>query len=75
MIFILLWRPLSASSTGGALRPTPHKDGIVEGEAEPIPPVPRYIYHHHIFDPPKTGKIAVKVINHYGNEVLMAYEV
>jgi hypothetical protein len=44
-------------------------------EAEPIRPGPRYIYHHHIFDPPKTGKIAVKVINHYGNEVLKAYEV
>jgi adenine-specific DNA-methyltransferase len=22
------------------------------------------------FDPPKTGKIAIKVINHYGDEVL-----
>jgi adenine-specific DNA-methyltransferase len=27
------------------------------------------------FDPPKTGKIAVKVINHYGDEVLRVYEV
>jgi adenine-specific DNA-methyltransferase len=27
------------------------------------------------FDPPKTGKIAVKVINHYGDEVLKVYEV
>ena len=27
------------------------------------------------FDPPKTGKIAVKVINHYGDEVLNVYEV
>jgi len=27
------------------------------------------------FDPPKTGKIAIKVINHYGDEVLKAYEV
>ncbi len=27
------------------------------------------------FDPPKTGKIAVKVINHYGDEVLKIYEV
>jgi adenine-specific DNA-methyltransferase len=25
------------------------------------------------FDPPKTGKIAVKVINHYGDEVLKVY--
>ncbi len=25
------------------------------------------------FDPPATGKIAVKVINHYGDEVLRAY--
>ena len=27
------------------------------------------------FDPPSTGKIAVKVINHYGDEVLKVYEV
>ncbi|MFQ5340672.1 MAG: site-specific DNA-methyltransferase [Anaerolineae bacterium] len=27
------------------------------------------------FDPPETGKIAVKVINHYGDEVLHVYEV
>ena len=25
------------------------------------------------FDPPKTGRIAVKVINHYGDEVLKVY--
>jgi len=29
----------------------------------------------YLFDPPKTGKIAVKVINHYGDEVLKVYEV
>jgi adenine-specific DNA-methyltransferase len=27
------------------------------------------------FDPPTTGKIAIKVINHYGDEVLKVYEV
>ena len=27
------------------------------------------------FDPPESGKIAVKVINHYGDEVLQVYEV
>jgi adenine-specific DNA-methyltransferase len=27
------------------------------------------------FDPPETGKIAVNVINHYGDEVLHVYEV
>ena len=27
------------------------------------------------FDRPKTGKIAVKVINHYGDEVLKVFEV
>jgi adenine-specific DNA-methyltransferase len=27
------------------------------------------------FAPPTTGKIAVKVINHYGGEVLKVYEV
>jgi adenine-specific DNA-methyltransferase len=27
------------------------------------------------FDPPETGKIAVKVINHYGDEVLKVFEV
>ena len=26
------------------------------------------------FDAPETGKIAVKVINHYGDEVLKVYE-
>jgi adenine-specific DNA-methyltransferase len=27
------------------------------------------------FDKPKTGKIAVKVINHYGDEVLKIYSI
>jgi adenine-specific DNA-methyltransferase len=27
------------------------------------------------FDPPTTGKIAIKIINHYGDEVLKVYEV
>jgi adenine-specific DNA-methyltransferase len=27
------------------------------------------------FDPPQTGKIAVKVINHYGDEVLKVYDI
>jgi adenine-specific DNA-methyltransferase len=27
------------------------------------------------FDAPKSGKIAVKVINHYGNEVLKVYNI
>jgi hypothetical protein len=27
------------------------------------------------FDPPLTGKIAVKVINHYGDEVMRVHEV
>jgi adenine-specific DNA-methyltransferase len=27
------------------------------------------------FDPPSTGKIAIKVINHYGDEVLKVYNV
>jgi len=27
------------------------------------------------FDIPKTSKIAIKVINHYGDEVLKVYEV
>jgi adenine-specific DNA-methyltransferase len=26
------------------------------------------------FDPPSTGKIAVKAINHYGDEVLKVYQ-
>jgi len=26
------------------------------------------------FDPPKAGKIAVRVINHYGDEVLKVYD-
>ena len=28
-----------------------------------------------LFDPPDSGKIAVNVINHYGDEVLKVYEV
>ena len=27
------------------------------------------------FDPPRTGKIAVKVNNHYGDEVLKGFEI
>ena len=27
------------------------------------------------FDPPRSGKIAVKVINHFGDEVLKVYPV
>ena len=27
------------------------------------------------FDPPSTGKIAIKVINQYGDEVLKVYEI
>jgi adenine-specific DNA-methyltransferase len=27
------------------------------------------------FDPPSTGRIAVKVIDHYGDEVLKVYDV
>jgi adenine-specific DNA-methyltransferase len=34
-----------------------------------------YSTRSHPFDPPDTGKIAVKVINHYGDEVLKVYEV
>lgn len=29
----------------------------------------------HPFPKPKTGKIAIKVINHYGDEVLKVFEV
>jgi adenine-specific DNA-methyltransferase len=34
-----------------------------------------YSTRSHPFDPPETGKIAVKVINHYGDEVLQVYDV
>jgi len=34
-----------------------------------------YSTKSHPFDPPETGKIAVKVINHYGDEVLKVYEI
>jgi adenine-specific DNA-methyltransferase len=34
-----------------------------------------YSTKSHPFDPPKTGKIAVKVINHYGDEVWKVYQV
>ena len=35
----------------------------------------RYATVSRPFDPPSTGKIAVKVINHYGDEVLKVYSV
>ena len=34
-----------------------------------------YTTRSYPFDPPQTGKIAVKVINHYGDEVLKVYEI
>ncbi|HEX9654929.1 MAG TPA: DNA methyltransferase, partial [bacterium] len=34
-----------------------------------------YSTHSLPFDPPQTGKIAVKVINHYGDEVMKVYSV
>jgi len=34
-----------------------------------------YTTKSHPFDPPTTGKIAVKIINHYGDEVLKVYDV
>jgi hypothetical protein len=34
-----------------------------------------YSTKSHPFDPPKTGKIAVKVFNHYEDEVLKVYQV
>jgi adenine-specific DNA-methyltransferase len=34
-----------------------------------------YATESRAFDPPDTGKIAVKLINHYGDEVLKVYEV
>ena len=34
-----------------------------------------YTTRSYPFDPPETGKIAVKVINHYGDEVLKVYEI
>jgi adenine-specific DNA-methyltransferase len=33
-----------------------------------------YTTRSRTFDPPETGKIAVKAINHYGDEVLKIYE-
>ena len=34
-----------------------------------------YLTRSYPFDPPGTGKIAIKVIDHYGDEVLKVYEV
>jgi len=34
-----------------------------------------YTTKSHPFEPPTTGKIAIKIINHYGDEVLKVYEV
>ncbi len=34
-----------------------------------------YTRKSHPFNPPSTGKIAIKIINHYGDEVLKVYEI
>ena len=34
-----------------------------------------YTTQSRAFDPPNSGKIAVKVINHYGDEVLKVYDI
>ena len=39
-----------------------------------VPAVPIYTTPSRPFDPPQTGKLAVKVINHYGDEVLKVFE-
>lgn len=40
-----------------------------------LPGRPFYSTTNHPFALPETGKIAVKVINHHGDEVLMVYEI
>ena len=50
--------------------PGPLKAEIDEGEWSKL-----YRTTSQPFDPPKTGKIAVKVINHFGDEVLKVYPV
>jgi adenine-specific DNA-methyltransferase len=49
----------------------------VRSQARLTNPDPSQLYStkSYPFDPPSTGKLAVKVINHYGDEVLKVYDV
>ena len=50
------------------LKRTPHA-GINKAAWEAL-----YSTESYPFDPPETGKIAIEVINHYGDEVLKVYD-
>jgi hypothetical protein len=50
-------------------------EGITQAEIDEPAWATLYSTVSRPFDPPKTGKIAIKVINHYGDEVLKVYEV
>jgi adenine-specific DNA-methyltransferase len=59
----------------GADRPYEHLQRALRAEIDEGAWSALYSTISRPFDPPETGKIAVKVINHYGDEVLKVYEV
>jgi len=59
----------------GSEKPYDKLKGALQAEIDEAAWASLYTTKSRPFDPPSTGKIAVKVINHYGDEVLKVYEV
>ncbi len=58
----------------GADRPYDKLKRALQAEIDEVAWSSLYTTKSRPFDPPSTGKIAVKVINHYGDEVLKVYD-
>ena len=59
----------------GSEKPYDRLKGALQAEIDEAAWASLYTTKSRPFDPPSTEKIAVKVINHYGDEVLKVYEV
>jgi len=59
----------------GSEKPYDKLKGALQAEIDEAAWASLYTTKSRPFDPPSTGKIAVKVINHYGDEVLKVYNV
>ncbi|HZR13730.1 MAG TPA: DNA methyltransferase [Acidimicrobiia bacterium] len=59
----------------GANDPYDRLKRALKAEIDPVAWESLYSTVSRPFDPPSTGKIAVKVINHYGDEVMQVYDV
>ena len=57
----------------GADKPYDKLKRVLRAEIDEVAWSSLYTTKSRSFDPPTTGKIAVKVINHYGDEVLKVY--